>query len=31
MAAAQAGMAGYIAGWQPSPAPPQAAAFARQW
>jgi hypothetical protein len=30
MAAAQAGVAGYIAGWQPSSAPPQAAAFARQ-
>ncbi len=30
MAAAQAGVAGDIAGWQPSSAPPQAAAFARQ-
>jgi hypothetical protein len=31
MAAADSGTAGYIAGWKPSsPAPPQAAAFARQ-
>ncbi len=30
MGAAQGGVAGYIAAWQPSSAPPQAAAFARQ-
>jgi integrase len=30
MGAAEAGLAGYIAGWRPSPASPQAAAFARQ-
>ena len=30
MGTAQGGVAGYIAAWQPSSAPPQAAAFARQ-
>ncbi len=30
MSAAQTGAAGYIAAWQPSSVPPQAAAFARQ-
>jgi integrase len=30
MGAAQTGVAGYIAAWQPSSVPPQAAAFARQ-